>query len=664
MIENYFSELEGLLVEIEEYVVEGKLNKNKVAELAHKYDAELIDLLAGSGAMRKMFFVETKKNVLVFNKDKFIQFISNKEFLPDSFTTYKNKIGLAQGTELLSEKKEVVLNWAYKDCILEGGQDAEDTKREEVFHNEVLAPDQIDRLLDEKVLVGFKRYDKSGEHSINAIDENDNLLIRGNNLLVLHSILKRYRGSVKLIYIDPPYNKDNDSFYNDSFKRSTWLTFMKNRLEVAWELLADTGLLLVQIDITQQHYLGTLLDEVTKSKPQAFVSVKVKSPSGDSSKAQKYLEDVTEYIYVYSKNPTVRNLKPVTIKEIVDRDSKTAQQYHFELENAGTVGSKAFEFQIGNQGKRETIEVFNLDALAINNIPTKERTAERYVQSYEIICRTAKFSGEFLKQFGGKKGNYYFKYTPTRGKNAGIETETIVINGEGLIYLKDFAEVIESDGDTVVAKIEKATNFIDDISWQGIAQEGGVKLTKGKKPEELLRRIIEWSTEPGELVIDYHLGSGTTAAVAHKMGRKYIGIEQLEYGDNDALVRLKNVIGGDTTGVSKKIGWSGGGSFIYCHIMDLGNKFIEKVKHATTDKELTKLLEQAKKSSFLSYKIDPEKINPGDKEFADLSIAHKKQLLLELVDHNHLYVNYSEIDDNDYGVSVEDKKLNKQFYGN
>ena len=98
--------------------------------------------------------------------------------------------------------------------------------------------------------------------------------------------------------------------------------------------------------------------------------------------------------------------------------------------------------------------------------------------------------------------------------------------------------------------------------------------------------------------------------------------------------------------------------------MDLGNKFIEKVKNATTDKALEELLDQAKKSSFLSYKVDPEKINPGDKDFKDLSLAHKKQLLLELVDQNHLYVNYSEIDDTDYGISSEDKKLNKQFYGN
>ena len=138
MNENYLNELEHLLSKSENYLVEDKLNKNKIAELAHKYDSDLVDLLASHKDMRRLFFVETKNNVLVFNKDKFIQFISNKEFLPDSFTTYKNKIGLATGTELLTEHKNVVLDWPYKDCVLEGGQDKEDAKRDELFFNEVV----------------------------------------------------------------------------------------------------------------------------------------------------------------------------------------------------------------------------------------------------------------------------------------------------------------------------------------------------------------------------------------------------------------------------------------------------------------------------------------------------------------------------------------------
>ena len=135
-----------------------------------------------------------------------------------------------------------MLNWPYKDCVLEGGQTKEDQKRDEVFFNEVLAPDQITTILDEKVFTNWKRYDKDGEHELDELKPDDNLVIEGNNLVVLHSLKKRFAEKVKLIYIDPPYNTGTDTFgYNDTFKRSTWLTFMKNRLEVAKELLARDG---------------------------------------------------------------------------------------------------------------------------------------------------------------------------------------------------------------------------------------------------------------------------------------------------------------------------------------------------------------------------------------------------------------------------------------
>ena len=259
----YLNELEQLLLGNEDYVVESQLNKNKVAEQAHKTDTGLVNLLLSNKNMQRLFFIEADNNVLVFDKDKFIQFISNKEFLPDSYTAYKNKIGLATGTELLSERKEVVLNWAYKDCVLEGGQDKEDAKRDEVFHNEVLAPDQIDRLLDEKVLTGFKRYDKDGEHEVKSISDDNNLIVRGNNLLALHSLKKRYAGKIKLIYIDPPFNTGDDEFkYNDKFKHSTWLTFMRNRLDVARKLLTNEGVLAVTIGHEEADYLKVLLDEI------------------------------------------------------------------------------------------------------------------------------------------------------------------------------------------------------------------------------------------------------------------------------------------------------------------------------------------------------------------------------------------------------------------
>lgn len=256
MSNSYVTILDKLSKAVEanaKYKVEDAINKNLLAEDARKYDASLLNLLQKDKDLKGHFFAETDGG-LVFKKDVFLQFISNKEFLPDSYTRYANKIGLGSDDgSLLSGSKDVVLNWPYKDAVLEGGQDKEDQKRSEVFFNEVLAPDQITRLLDDKVFTNWKRYDKDGEHDLDELKDDDNLIIKGNNLVVLHSLKKRYAGKVKLIYIDPPYNTGNDSFgYNDRFNHATWLTFMKNRLSIAKDLLdPQSSVLAIQIDDDQ-----------------------------------------------------------------------------------------------------------------------------------------------------------------------------------------------------------------------------------------------------------------------------------------------------------------------------------------------------------------------------------------------------------------------------
>lgn len=674
MSENYLSELEVLLSKKDDYTVEGKLNKNKVAELAHKYDAELIDTLAGNKGMRKLFFVETQKDVLVFNKDKFIHFISNKEFLPDSFTAYKNKIGLATGMELLTEKKEVVLNWPYKDAVLEGGQDKDDAKRNEVFHNEVLAPDQIDRLLDEKVFTGFKRYDKDGEHKVKEIADDDNLIIRGNNLLALHSLKRRYAGKVKLIYIDPPYNTGSDSFgYNDSFNHSTWLTFMRNRLQIAKQLLARDGVIFVQSDDNEQAYLKVLMDEVFKGSFVNTICVKAKASSGASGGGEDIkLKKNIEYIHCYyNEEPKQFNTvyqQTLLADYIAERvnDGKAFAYTQVLYRTSEPVHVKKIKDGYGND--IEVLAVKDFEIKSVSKIAKTEgiTEAEVYEKYYEKIFASenaqTSIRDRVLDATDTENTMYIARYKPVSGKNEGKLTDVYFFGKtKRLISFLSNVSVKNKKG---IFKTSKVGTLWDDLSWSSVHLEGGVRLDQGKKPEKLLHRIIDMASEPGDIVMDYHLGSGTTAAVAHKMGRKFIGIEQLDYAENDPVSRLATVVKGDTTGVSKQTGWMGGGSFVYTHLMDLGNKFVQNVKNASSDKELTELLEQAKKSSFLSYKVDPEKIDPGNNDFDSLSTANKKQLLLEIVDHNHLYVNYTEIDDKDYGVSAEDKKLNKQFYEN
>ncbi|MFQ6084264.1 MAG: DNA methyltransferase, partial [Candidatus Aminicenantia bacterium] len=163
-------------------------------------------------------------------------------------------------------------------------------------------------------------------------------------------------------------------------------------------------------------------------------------------------------------------------------------------------------------------------------------------------------------------------------------------------------------------------------------------------------------------VMDFFVGTGTTCAVAHKMGRQYIGVEQLDYGKNSAEVRLTNVINGDQTGISKSVGWKGGGDFVYLELMKWNENFVEKIQKKKTKGELKKLWETMREKAFLSYKVDIKAVDENTKDFADLSLENQKRFLLECLDKNHLYVNYSEIDDEEYGVCEEYKRLNREFY--
>lgn len=264
-----FQELENQLKKEPNFVTDnGELKKWVVINKAQNFDEELLALLLDNKTIKDKFF-KTVANATVFNQSLFIQFLEQKNYLNDSYTQYKNKVGLTIGNQFLKQRNEVALVWPFKDCVLEGGQSREEDKREEIFFNEILAQDEITQLLDPKVLTNAKRFDSKGEKPLDKFNRNpdgtitDNLIIKSNNLLVLHSLKKEFAGKVKLIYIDPPYNTGGDSFgYNDRFNHSSWLTFMKNRLEVAKELLSNDGSILVQADWNEIHYVKILLDSV------------------------------------------------------------------------------------------------------------------------------------------------------------------------------------------------------------------------------------------------------------------------------------------------------------------------------------------------------------------------------------------------------------------
>ena len=315
-MQNLQSELIELLKTQDNLVVDGQLNKNKIIELGLKVEPQIIGLLIKNPTFKRHFFTEVE-SVLVFDKIKFQRFVNNKSFLPDSYTAFKNKIGLTINDEttgnFIKAKNDVVLAWPHKDCVLEGGQTKEDQKRNEIFWNETLAPDNIDRLLDSKVFTKFKKYDKDGEHKVTELKGNENLIFKGNNLLTISSLLKTHRGKIKLIYIDPPYNTEGDAntfWYNNTFNHSTWLTFMKNRLEIAKELLSNDGVISIAID--DSEHLQVLADEIFGRENNLGTLIIQNKPSGRTTDA--YFATCHEYTLFYSRNsglPKI-NFTPLT----------------------------------------------------------------------------------------------------------------------------------------------------------------------------------------------------------------------------------------------------------------------------------------------------------------------------------------------------------------
>src|SRR5699024_9089770 len=282
----------------------GELIKAAITSASMELDQDFISLLLSNEKIKSVFFTEIDK-VLVFDKVKFNWVVSNKQFLPDSYTKYKNKIGLSDNDyDLITENKDVSLVFPYKDSILEGGQTDEKEQKDEVFYNETLAFDQVRNLLSPKALTNAKKYTIHGAEEVVNIDNTDNLIIKGNNLLALSSLLDNYRNSIKLIYIDPPYNTGSDSFhYNDKFNHSTWLSYMKNRLEIAKELLEDNGLIFVQCDDNEQAYLKVLMDDIFKEENFInVITIKTKIGGVSGSSAGKSIRDATEFINVFAKD--------------------------------------------------------------------------------------------------------------------------------------------------------------------------------------------------------------------------------------------------------------------------------------------------------------------------------------------------------------------------
>ncbi|MFW7359612.1 DNA methyltransferase [Vagococcus fluvialis] len=683
-------EIKQVLSRFTQYWNNEILLKNRVSEDLRNYEPELITALLSNESIKKQFEI-TINGTSIFKIEEFIQMLTYKDFWEDSYTKYSNKIGLTANGKYLDYNSDVVLDFPFKDCILEGGMTKEEVGKKEVYYNKVIARDEVDTLLSPKVFTNTKKYTKDGEEEVSEIDDTDNLIIKGNNLLALHSLKERYAGKVKCIYIDPPYNTGGDSFkYNDRFNHSTWLTFMKNRLEIARELLSDDGYIFIQTDDNEQAYLKVLLDDIfLRDQYVNTVSILFKNMAGAHGIEEKRLSKNIEFLTVYAKNK--KKAKPFNkiytytpIFQLVEdyKRNNKSWKYTSVLVDRGTktlVGETI-------DGSGDIIKIYrrdNFKVKSINQIMKEEKISEEeaYNKYSDDIYSTAlpqkssirpRVMEKYREITAEELGLLSIEYVPKSGRNKGLLYEQFYVgrNFRLIAWLKDTC--IKVDGKLVKReRMGTFWNFVNEMN--NVNKEGQVDFNNGKKPERLLGRLIEMSTEKNDIVLDFFGGSGSTASTALKLNRRFISIEQLENQIFLQKKRLKNVIdGSDKNGISSDANWQGGGSFIYTELMDLNNAYINQIKEANTSTELLDIFEIIKKYADLNYLVELEKltnepitIDEDTKEtlsFGELSLDKQKELLIDVMDINQLYVNYSEIDDSMYQVSEQDKAFNRSFY--
>lgn len=622
-----------------------RLKINVIKDCAERGDIKLLAPLLNNPSVKKAFFTPVLDS-FVFNTVRFKEFLEYSSAC-NSYSKYLGqKIGLYMGDIPLIERSEVVLNFPFKDCVLEGGQRKEDgldtyfeydnkehgytekkSKRREVFYNEVLARDEIDSLFSPKAFCNAKRYE-SGKSSLckklnrdaelnkkrGLLEDTitDNLIIKGNNLLALHSLKEEFTGKVKLIYIDPPYNTGNDSFaYNDNFNHSSWLTFMKNRLEIARELLKEDGAIFVQCDDNEQAYLKLLMDDVFGR--ENFISTIVWKRKRGRDNSARWFSKAHEYFLVFAKQKSILNFN------LIELDEETKLQY--------------------------------------KNPDNDKRGKWRM-----LACWARGTQGGVQYDFTTKEGHFFSErlwlFSKENLKKLDQE-DKLVIRGDN-IYRKLFinehkGQVLES----IWTDASNAANAADEIK----SLFGSIVFST-PKPEPFMQRIIKLSTSESDIVLDYHLGSGTTAAVAHKMNRQYIGVEQMDYINTVTVERLKKVIEGEQGGISKLENWHGGGSFVYMELAEKNEQAVRLISACKNGEELISIFDKLCSKYFLHYNVRIKEFREEVKtdRFQSLSLKEQKEMFCRMLDLNQLYINADDRKDNNSGLSTDDIAITEDFY--
>ncbi len=618
----------------------GILMKNKIISSALSMDKELLDLLIQDGETKQVFFSEIRGH-WIFEVNRFIDYLQDRRFLSNSYTQFRNKIGLGTDNGLLSERAEVVLHWPFKDCVLLADMTKNDASKSELFLNETIAHTEIDKLFAPKVLTNFKKYTATGVETITDFTRDEegiikeNLIVKGNNLLALHSLKKEFQGKVKLIYIDPPYNTGNDSFtYNDTFNHSSWLTFMRNRLEVAKSFLRDDGVIFVQCDDNEQAYLKVLMDEIFENNCLSTSIVVTNRGGRDYGGIAK----THEYLLIYSKQP----LNELNLLEEKDKKFRYYDEMGgfnlIELRNRNILfnvtnrpnlcyplyvdpNSKDENdlFELSLENKEGYIDVMPLPS---QNVQTVWRWGKEKVKAHlnaEIKAKKKKNGGYMIVQKYRKKGR----------RQRSVWDEKEFVNEKGTEHIKQLFQK---------------------------------KVFLYPKSEHLIARILELGSNPGDIVMDFFLGSGTTCSTAHKLHRQYIGIEQMDYIETITCTRLQKVLAGEQGGISQEVKWTGGGSFLYCELKKHNQEAIERIQESQTSEDLSLLWQNLLNYYLLNYNVDIIAFDQNQQEFKSLNLNEQKSILISMLNKNQLYVTLSDLEDTFYSITSTDKQLNKRFY--
>ncbi|WP_367748669.1 DNA methyltransferase [Helicobacter pylori] len=572
----------------------------------------------------KNAFFKMIANSLVFNQKALLECLTKE--LENSFTRFENKIGLYSQGRPIKSSELVVLNFPFKDNVLLGNAKDNSTKSKECFYHEILHKKEIDTLLKKKALCHFEMH---GEGDLESAlkDKNTNYLIKGNNLIALHSLKKKFAKQVKCIYIDPPYNTGNDSFnYNDNFNHSSWLVFMKNRLEAAREFLSDDGSIYINLDYNEVHYCKVLMDEIFGR--ENFIACFVWEKTSNSLSR---IRIKTEYILCYEKTK-------------------------FGLIFNGNMAEEGQDFPILNEVNVKRTLQFPPNSIYFKTFkgvikPTKFNKME-LIDDLRIVNKT----NSNMVRINAK-----FKWTQDKLDDEIKEGTTFVIKSDefSMRYIRKGDREVKASN-VFNAECGVTTNIKATSEIKVLFANSNTDLFSTPKPEALISRILEISTNENDLVLDFFAGSGTTCAVAHKMKRRYIGIEQMDYIETITKERLKKVIEGEQGGISKKCDFKGGGSFVYAELKEVNLEIKKQILNANSASECLKIFNDLserflKRTDCKTDEIDSE-------EFHNLDLNEQKRICCNLLDSNEDYLNLGDIDEDIWEIDEITKKYNEIFY--